>query len=458
MKFYKLTNKGAALPTVIMVMLLTITFGGIVLNYMVSQTKTEVIYEDNIGALHAAEAGINKYLWSLNKDNTSDALDFDTVIKYPDINSVAEYKLHVVLDDTDQKIIESSGWMIGNEELKRTIKATIKKRSFYQYVYFSILDPADIWWGSSDNCYGPYHTNNDLYVMGTPTFWDDVSCSGILHKYDASSYPICKKSFIEKADKVDFPPNNNELMAYAMEDGTNYTGLTRIRLNSDGTITIRNENINPKEQTINIPDNGVIYVNGSTSPSSIFSNSAGNAFVSGTLDGRLTIGASNDIYITGYDPISNSLSTVTGGIKYKDTEFVLDTVNGKVTTTGTADDMLGLVANNNVGVLTRGWFGSGNSNAASDIKNFTIHAAIMALHGSFYNVNQNYPTNPGKLTVRGAIIQETRGAVGYGNTSGVTSGYAKDYAHDPRMKSDGPPNFLSPTNSGWEITEWTEIN
>jgi hypothetical protein len=191
----------------------------------------------------------------------------------------------------------------------------------------------------------------------------------------------------------------------------------------------------------------------------------GNVFISGVLDGRLTVAAKNDIYITGYDP---TVDTITGstkvfsGVKYKDTVINLNTGTGDITVNESAGDaeadMLGLVADNYIAILTRGWFKDGS--AASDIRYFSVYAAVYAGKSfinsdMIYGSGSTFPLNKGTLTVRGAIIQNTRGAVG-----DITSntGYTKDYAHDPRMSYDQPPHFMEPTESGWEIRDWKEID
>jgi hypothetical protein len=185
---------------------------------------------------------------------------------------------------------------------------------------------------------------------------------------------------------------------------------------------------------------------------------------------RSRLNSKKDINITGCDPTVYYLSSspVTNGIQYEDTEFDLDTTTGTVTvdeTEGPGEaDMLGLIADRYVAVLTYGWFNSGSANSAR--RYFTIHGAIFAINGSFinsYQINQDpsdpsIPNPPGTLTIRGAIIQDKRGAVGKGNNSGTTSGYSKDYAHDPRMMYEQPPYFLEPTETGWEIRDWKEIN
>jgi len=473
MKIHYKSDKGAALVTVIMVMLITMILAAIVLTYITSQVKTEIHYENNISALHSAEAGLHKYLWDLNKDSTIATTIFENPIEYPVSNPIAEYELILVEDTSNRKIIEATGWMKDDPSVKRIIKATYAKRSFRQYVYFSDADPYGtdvIWWGSSDILYGPFHTNTKLCIYGSPKFYDTVSYVVEPIRYNTDAGVVNNPHFEYmpfSIAKMDYPDDNNSLMSFAIADGTRYTGITRILLHDDGKITIRNRN-NPTITLDGPPPNGVIYVNGTTvNGANKFAENAGNVFISGTYRGRLTVGSSNDIYVTAYDPTQDlfSDSTVTNGITYNPTSTYFELLNNKCFDRGTTrDDMLGLVAYRHVAVLTKGWFG-GDTDAASARNDISIHAAIFAVTGKFINscfidgsVSPAMPNPAGTLTVRGAIIQSTRGTMGYGIQTATTSGYAKNYAHDPRMTFDAPPNFLEPSDSGWEIVDWTELN
>ena len=470
MKCYKLSNKGAALVTVIMVMLVVMSMVGVVLTLVTSQSKSEENYEKDAKALHVAEAGLNQYLWDLN-DDSAITVALDTVLIYPEYNPTSAYKLNLIESSANKKVILATGWLLSDSSIKRTVEVTFTKRTFTQYVYFSDNDPDDIWWGSSDNCYGPYHTNTNLLVRGTPKFWSNVSYVGSIDYYTSAAvdHPVFKVAPVKLDNAIVYPSNNSTLMNYAVSGGYYYEGRTSIRLNADGTITVWNPNRTPSLETRNLPANGVIYVNEKAGASANkFDSDNGNVFISGILDGRLTVAAKNDIYITGYDPTVNNLtsSTATNGIQYKDTAFNLDTASGVVMVNeiagDTETDLLGLIADRYVAVLTRGWFNDSDANSARS--NFVIHGALFAINGSFINSYQidhsgsSYPNPAGTLTVRGAIIQKKRGAVGVGNESGATSGYSKNYAHDPRMMYDQPPYFLEPEESGWEIRDWKEIN
>lgn len=183
-----------------------------------------------------------------------------------------------------------------------------------------------------------------------------------------------------------------------------------------------------------------------------------------------------------------------GGIKYKTTTFTasykpagkdhwIREANGK--------DMLGLVANNDILILHYGWpkmpissdggyaywsfewkwkssgspknlwVPSSTDNGMYDVapKDVTIHSALFAVNGGFgYELYEdNYSTSDtrkGDITLWGNITQKVRKAVGLIDTTG----YNKKYSHDPRMFYDYPPHILEPTNVGWEIHEWKEID
>lgn len=155
-----------------------------------------------------------------------------------------------------------------------------------------------------------------------------------------------------------------------------------------------------------------------------WSSTNGNVFVKGTLSGKLTIAASNNIYIT-----------------------------GNITYSNPTNDMLGLIANN--WIYINHYNQSGKDVAPSSI---TIKAALFVLQNSFGF--EAYADGPAKntLTVIGSIAQAYRGPVGTFIPGGsIVSGYKKDYWYDKRMLYNEPPHFLPPLNAGFEITSWEEV-
>jgi hypothetical protein len=187
----------------------------------------------------------------------------------------------------------------------------------------------------------------------------------------------------------------------------------------------------------------------------------GTAYVDGTLKGRVTISAENNVVIT-------------GSVLYQGGE------NGT--------DALGLIADNSVQVyhpISKGsctqdsgswqwnrWTGwtwvsgpciawaRGTSNLTGSVYNPVVDAAILTLNHSFevqqYDVGTNScvagPSCLGKLKVFGSIAQKFRGPVGRGST-----GYLKDYNYDSRLRYAPPPYFLDPVRSSWGQKTFGEV-
>jgi Tfp pilus assembly protein PilX len=379
----------------------------------------------------------------------------------------------------------------------------------------------DINFASGDTINGPMHTNDQIQICGSPTFAGNVTTSWnpasgnrwVSGGGGCSNAPTFKPGDPKYADPLTMPPNNISIKSDADKSlggtGCLFTGPTSITLNSAGTMTVVSPLTKSTATTTNncaagtlaspvteaLPTNGVIYVqnmpttttdpnysntctpgpqlsSGSTAGSgngqnplgyperndiSSYSCTAGDVFLKGTLKGRLTIAADNNIELVGNVLYQSGL----GG-----------------------SDILGLVANNYIEIYhpvdlvtqssgtpsTASWCDSGylerpnNSNnfycnadlpgVSSAFDNPVIDAAILSVNHSFRVQNYQYgDNNPlGTITINGAIAQRYRGIVGLIGTSG----YTKTYNYDPRLKYQSPPRFLSPVAASWQIVTWIE--
>jgi hypothetical protein len=299
---------------------------------------------------------------------------------------------------------------------------------------------AEIQFADQDVINGPFHTNDSILVCGHPDFGrssaDKVevtdgtatawraSCSG------ASPFPMIG-TWTPGADKLDLPPSNTKLKKAALSAYT-FTGKTTIQFQSGGNMLVTNAAAGLTNAAMALPSNGVIYVqNGSCgvgydpiNPDSDPSG-CGDAIVSGTYGGNITIGAEQDIVV------ANDL--LKGG-----------------------DFLMGLIANNFIRVYHPANYGSGNGNPActnnGSPTNMTIEASILSLQHSFLVDRYFCGASLGTLTVRGSIGQKYRGPVG---TSGGT-GYFKSYQYDDRLKYRAPPKFLDPVQAAWGIVRQVE--
>jgi len=290
-----------------------------------------------------------------------------------------------------------------------------------------------------DEINGPLHTNDDLYVCGSPTFGrnstDKIEVSGQTagtpgwRSACSGANPNFVGTFNPTALKLTLPPSNTKIEQVA-DPNYKFVGKTTIVLNGTN-MQVTNVARGLSNSTMALPSNGVIFVDDGTCgvgyrPLDPYGAGApegcGDVWVRGTYSRDLTIAARRDIVI-----------------------------NENITKSG--DYVLGLIANQFVRVYHPVDSGCDNNGGPFSIQ---IDAAILALQHSF-TVDHYYCGNPlGTLTVNGVIAQKFRGPVGTGGGSGVATGYLKDYNYDDRLQLRQPPYFLDPIQSAWRIQRQTE--
>ena len=127
--------------------------------------------------------------------------------------------------------------------------------------------------------------------------------------------------------------------------------------------------------------------------------------------------------------------------------------------------MLGLIADNFIRVYhpignqplgTNSTPCSGTDSAV--LKNLTINAMLLSLQHSFVVDQYNCGGNLGTLTVNGGIAQDFRGPVGTGSNGNVSTGYAKAYTYDDRLRYEEPPHFIDPVQGSWRVSRQTECD
>lgn len=349
----------------------------------------------------------------------------------------------------------------------------------------------DIQWATGDVVNGALHSNDALQVNGSVAFtspetessWPYCQSNPSANCWWGSGTPSSAGYRPKYAKPMAMPAGNENLKAYVESDpgdpapqarpGCYYTGATKITFNGTSMTVYSPNTTSAPSRCLNTADRAnpqtiatippVIYVDaqsgactgvgypasytvgGSTYTESTtagtttdYSCNRGTAFVSGTLNGQVTVASLDDIVITG------DLRYATG-------------------TTGT--DVLGLVAGNYVWVYHP--ITSGGTNLSqlvpSQVRNVhTINAAVLSLRHSFIvqNWNKGAKLSTGsaatKLNVTGSIAQKFRGPVGTGSTSSLSTGYLKNYVYDARLKVLQPPFFLKPDTSPWEVSALTD--
>lgn len=176
---------------------------------------------------------------------------------------------------------------------------------------------------------------------------------------------------------------------------------------------------------------------------------AGDVFVSGQLDGQLTVASEKDLYVVGdltyvdgndvLGLVANGLVEVynpVGSCTYQDTIYESKRYvrNADCTTLPVDHDRFGLPG------------------VDAKLSGVHIEAAILSVQNSFTVQNWWVGDDLGTLDVDGAITQKFRGTVGYVGGSG----YAKDYAYDLRLRQLTPPYYLTPEDAAWTVQNWSE--
>ena len=314
---------------------------------------------------------------------------------------------------------------------KRTLTLTVTVASITQWSYVSNSEHhsvyGDLYFGTGMIVEGPLHTNGQFNMFGTPTFTGDISSvDPAIHYYPyTTNAPVFQERVLLGVPAIDIftPPQNptpiNDMMTNIIAlsqsgglylefptppSGQVVTGQASITMNNDGTLTV----FAPGERTagyetptlVSMPSNGVVYVK------------YGNTRVQGTLNGSLTIGSYNDIWID------------------KDLLY-----HDKTGSTYSGTDVLALVASNNITVSA----GASGANPFGT-QGLELDGYLVAINGSF-QVDQfdNYVTK-GDMVQFGGMCNKTDGPTGVFYSNGtLASGYNQLCRYDVRFGDTSAP-------------------
>jgi hypothetical protein len=320
--------------------------------------------------------------------------------------------------------------------------------------------------GDSQN--GPFHTNDEILVCGTPKFGrnpsDDIEISapdgtaggvgsssgwrncgnGAPSVNDPTTSPKNTSLGVWRKGSplVPMPPSNVSLKNEALPQ-YRFKGLVKLKmegtkLRNVGTAPAKRENGTQlaANATMDLPNNGVVFVANDPASACDYYNpidadlantgGCGDLWIQGDYNYSVTFGAENDIVI-----------------------------QNNVTRDDTDDVMLGLIAKQWIRVIhpVSGTYPYDScSNATGSVSDIQIEAALLALNQSFTVDRYWCGAKLGNLNITGAIAQKFRGPVG---TSGNT-GYFKNYTYDNRLRFRTPPKFLDPVQASWKIQNQVE--
>ncbi|MGA2775639.1 MAG: DUF4900 domain-containing protein [Candidatus Omnitrophota bacterium] len=434
------SKKGVALIAVYLALVVLLIFLVVFFNVSTSQNLSANLFIRRAQAFDLAEAGLDQTIYCLRAQILVPAGD----------QYLGAGKYNITVQDLGapggvafiHRYKITSVGTVGS--VSRTLENNVQTDNYARYIWFTdseYFQGNNVWFWSQDTLNGPVHTNGHFNIYGTPTFQDLVESvdsyityynnGNNINLYQLSNPPYDIPNFSGGANlgtnSINMPTQDLSLRsASTATGGLRLNGDSTVVLNSDGTMNITNSSYcisynNSGQCTQNcsgtctnqpLPANGALFVNN------------GNLTVSGTLKGRLSVGASGNI-------------TIPNSIVY---------ANDPRVSGSTSTDTLGIVAEQDVVIPSSAPF------------NLEIDASIMALNTSFYLQNWASGSPKGTLTVFGGIIQKQRGPVGTfnGSTGTKISGYSKSYSYDKRLL-DNPPPFV-PTTGDYVTLSWEDAN
>jgi Flp pilus assembly protein TadG len=514
---FRRDEEGVALVTTLLATFALLTLLAAMMAYAIGSQPLSRRDQDWNAALAAANAGVDDYIFRLNQNGnywlyTKASPDpaNQAFTQFVSVAGPANEGKYMYDPDASQIKVDGTIKLTVTGKVRkalRTVKVTLRRRSFIDYLYFTnyeTMDPAlytgnpftppqaqvacakhyyegrdpqctTIYFYSRDTINGPLHSNDAINVSGTPTFNGDTSTSWndpAGKRYLPNPCPGCAPKFKNPGDPkflppLTMPPSNSaiKLETNAPPTGSGgclYTGPTKIVLNSNGTMNVTSfftkvSNC-AKGNNVPLPNDGVVYVQnvpstpgdpnytagcpvGSGNPLgypiagdiTTYACRDGDAFISGTLKGQLTIASEHSIIVIANMQYANGVA---------------------------GNDLLGLVANNYVEVYHPVNSSGQNLPAGNVFKNASIQAAILSVQHSFRVQNYSQPndcSDPlGVLSITGAIAQQYRGIVGTFSGNSSCSGYDKNYVYDQRLKYLEPPHFIDPVASAWGVVTWAE--
>jgi hypothetical protein len=411
-----------------LIMLSVTTFLLIATNDLVMSKKSADITK----AYYLADAGLaNAFMYIRNPANAAGSFTLSNVAYPVGPSLTGSYQVNATYTGYANYTIVSTGVYRG---ATKKLELKISGVSFSRWAYTTnkeyipsnvypapgggLLGRTNSYWITGNIVTGPINTNANLYIAGNPVFNGPVTQYSPTITYYNNGHPTSiangggtptdqprfNQGLTLSAPKVTIP--NQALNTSALYEAAGQSGglmlngadaasgnkSTSIVLNSNGTMTVTNVVRNWVNETMPLPANGAIFVIN------------GDVKVQGILNGQLTIGCNNNIWIN-------------GSIIYHDTSPANPNL--------ASNDLLGLMAQKNVIIP---------NNAPT---NMEVDGSIVAVNGSFYIENCWTAPLKGNLVLFGGTMTDWSATV-FGTFTGsgqLATGYNQLQFYDSRLQT-----------------------
>jgi hypothetical protein len=220
-----------------------------------------------------------------------------------------------------------------------------------------------------------------------------------------------------------------------------------LTFNNDGTVTYRTAPTNADDDS-SLYSEPVKIPLSTMAPTGIIYLDKGDIYVSGTLNGQVTV-------------VSDQSSGMGGGNVYLVGDMVYNTDpmipdgNGGYIPNNESTDLMGIIATNNINISTSVESGGHQNNIVNpDIR---IDAGIMCISGGFNLIGLGTPPANvplGQIYLQGSMIAGKEEKVAIYNNDVLEAGYSRHIVLDERFLITPPLYF--PYSKGFEILSWLE--
>lgn len=321
------------------------------------------------------------------------------------------------------------------------VKIILQPSSFSKFGYYTNKWPSNGYLVTGDTIDGPFHTQQTLNTLGSPVFTAKVTTKdGINSVGNKWGFGAADPQFLggyETPVDIPFTLNTSKL-----DNAANYAGKlfqdpsgdpldVRLEFVDDGS-SIGKVKWSTKKTSSSTWSTPILADMDTLAPNGVIWNDKGNLYLSGTVNGKYTVGTAKDGNSYGYVYLEDDI------IYRKDP---LQFNNGTTSTNPDCDDMLGVVAEKQVVV----------KNNAANQSDINIHASLFNYDGGITveSLNSSSP-NMGIMRIHGGLIENEAQTTGY--TTGA--GYNQVIKFDRRFQTSTPPYF--PATEQYEIVSWFE--
>lgn len=412
-----------------------------------------VSYYKTTVAHNIAVSGANLALHEVMKDgswNTGISKNFD--------DGVMNVTVTDSLADT-VKIIKSIGTFPIKNGVNQTVIVKLMLQSYVKYAWWiasvSTGSKNKRTWVTGDTVWGGFHSDQFLNIDGDPVFYGKVSVEKGVNMTPGSNPEflggLITGVHVEWDQNMKLTQQQNAASAGMALGGTcsfNNENLW-LTFNNDGTVTYRTAAKSDGDDSSKYSAPVTLPLS-TMAPTGIIYLDKGDIYVSGTLNGQVTV-------------VSDQSSGMGGGNVYFVGDMVYNTTpmlpdgNGGYTANESSSDLMGFIATNNVNISSSIESGGRLNNVTN--KDLRIDASIMCISGGFNLIGLG--SSPcdvplGNIYLQGSMIagKEERVADYDDATNKIIDGYGRHIVLDSRLLIKPPLYF--PYSDGYGILSWLE--